>query len=150
MIHRKEEISDRPSHAASTSLRLYPSGAGALSRMLSAIAQARREVRLEVYALAPDSTGSQFITALGEAARRGVATYVVIDAWGTRGNARRVRSRLRSAGCHVRIYNPLLAGLFGPLRRNHRKLLLVDDRVAFLGGANFNDACLGVNCWEDL
>jgi hypothetical protein len=58
---------------------------------------------------------------------------------------------LRAAGCDAIVYNPLWRGVFGrQRRRNHRKLLVVDDRAAFIGGFNLVDAFVGDQAWLDV
>jgi cardiolipin synthase len=135
---------------ARTALELLDGGSAAFPRMLAAIAGARREVHLEVYSLSPTGVGAEFIAALAAAGRRGVQVRVVLDAWGTGRATRRIAATLRGAGCHVRVFNPMLAGLLGRFRRNHRKVLLVDDELAFLGGLNIGDEFVGTDGWADL
>jgi cardiolipin synthase len=121
--------------------------------MLSAIEHARTSLDLEVYAFAPSGVGARFVAALGNAARRGVAVRVVIDGWGSARRGRGVANSLREAGCVVRIYHRLLALLVGRFDRNHRKLLIVDDEIAFLGGINIGDENLDEGAypgWADL
>jgi cardiolipin synthase len=121
--------------------------------MLLAIARAQRDVHLEVYTFAPLGVGVRFIEALGKAAKRGVAVQVLIDGWGSAWGGRAVAAALRKAGCVVRIHNRLLAFFIGRFGRNHRKILLVDDEVAFLGGINIGDENLGEGKrlgWADL
>ena len=118
--------------------------------MLAAIAAAEHSVHLEMYALSPRGVGAEFVRALSAAARRGVHVRVVVDGWGTGFAARRIAAQLRAAGCDVYIYHPLRAVLRGKFRRDHRKLLLVDQRVAFLGGLNVIDQFVGDHGWADL
>jgi cardiolipin synthase A/B len=121
--------------------------------MLQAIAQAGSRVRLEVYGFSSSRVGDRFVDALAEAARRGVAVHVVIDGWGSARSGRTVAAALRAAGCQVEIYNRLRAMLVGRFGRNHRKILLVDDQVAFLGGINIGDENVGDRArpgWADL
>jgi cardiolipin synthase len=107
--------------------------------MLAAIRGARESVHLEVYRLASDGVGEEFREALSAAARRGVRVRVVLDGWGSALDGRRLQADLGADGCDVRIYHPLSALVAGRLRRNHRKILLVDAEVAFLGGINISD-----------
>ncbi len=104
--------------------------------MLEAIAAASRTIRLEVYTFACDDVGERFVEALARAARGGVRVVVVLDGWGSAPDAVEVTDRLREAGCEVAIHNPIVSILAGRFSRNHRKVLLVDDEVAFLGGIN--------------
>lgn len=119
--------------------------------MLDAIAHAARQVHLEVYSFALDSIGGKFLQALEAAAARGVAVSVIVDGWGSLRTGRTIASRLGSAGCQVTIYNPFSTLFLGRLRRNHRKLLIVDDQLGFLGGLNIGDAYAdAVTGWADV
>ncbi|HKR36018.1 MAG TPA: phospholipase D-like domain-containing protein, partial [Steroidobacteraceae bacterium] len=97
--------------------------------------------------------GELFIAALAQAASRGVAVQVLIDGWGSARGGNAVAAALRAGGCTVRIHNRLRALLVGRFGRNHRKILLVDDQVAFLGGINVSDENVrarGRAGWADL
>ncbi|HSB19260.1 MAG TPA: phospholipase D-like domain-containing protein [Anaeromyxobacteraceae bacterium] len=122
-----------------SSVRILDGGAEAFPRMLAAIDAARETVHLEVYAFALDATGERFVEALSAAARRGVRVQVVVDGVGSALDGRRLETQLGSAGAQLRIFNPLRMLLLGRFRRDHRKLLLVDDEVAFVGGINVGD-----------
>jgi cardiolipin synthase len=141
-------VSDAPE-----SVELLDGGGQAYPRMLAAIEHARRSVHLEVYAFAPAGVGARFVEALGCAAGRGVDVQVQIDGWGSSRGGLAVADALQAAGCGVRIYNRMLALLIGRFGRNHRKILLIDDEVAFLGGINIGDENVdaGVRlAWADL
>jgi len=139
--------------AAPESVVLLDGGEQAYPRMLMAIAQAKRSVHLEVYAFAASGVGARFVEALAHSAARGVKVRVQLDGWGSARGGRSVADALQEAGCLVRIYNPLLALLVGRFGRNHRKLLLIDDEVAFVGGINIGDENVGDGDrlgWADL
>jgi cardiolipin synthase A/B len=139
--------------AGPESVALLDGGAQAYPRMLQAIQAARRSLHLQVYAFTADGVGARFVDALAGAARRGVAVRVLLDGWGSARDGRAIAAALRLAGCVARVYHPLLALLVGHLGRNHRKLLLVDDEVAFLGGINIGDENLAdgpTPGWADL
>ena len=121
------------------SVALLDGGDEAFPRMLSAIRDAAQSIHLEVYTFSRDGVGGQFLEALADAAGRGVRVTVVLDGWGSALDGRFVQGALGAAGCEVRIFNPLLSLLVGRFRRNHRKILLVDGEVAFLGGINISD-----------
>jgi len=120
--------------------------------MLAAIEAARETVYLEVYLFRRDGTGTRFLRALGDAARRGVRVQIVADGWGSLRDGRAVAAELRRAGCEVRIHNRLRALFLGRAGRNHRKLLLVDRSVAFVGGINIADeyGADARTAWADL
>jgi cardiolipin synthase len=135
------------------SVRILDGGPEAYPRMLAAVAAARASVHLEVYSFALDATGEHFQEALAAAARRGVRVRVVLDGVGSALDGRALQARLGAAGADVSIFNPLLALLVGRLRRNHRKVLVVDGEVAFLGGINIGDEYAGGDAgvpWADL
>lgn len=141
------------SAGAPESVELLDGGDEAYPRMLLAIARAQRSVHLEVYAFAPSGVGARFVDALAHAAARGVSVRVLIDGWGSARGGRAVAAALRQAGCAVRIYNRLLALFIGRFGRNHRKVLLVDDEVAFVGGINIGDENVGQGVrqgWADV
>jgi cardiolipin synthase len=144
---------DDPAASPPESVELLDGGAQAYPRMLRAIALARRSVHLEAYAFAPSGVGARFVDALAGAAARGVTVQVVIDGWGSAYGGRAVAASLRAGGCTVRIYHRLWALLLGHFGRNHRKILLVDDEVAFLGGINIGDENVADEVrvgWADL
>jgi len=124
---------------ARESITLLDGGREAFPRMLQAIRSARQSVYLEVYHLAREGVGDEFRRALSEAALRGVRVRVILDGWGSALDGRWLQSMLEPDGAEVRIYHPLLALFTGRFRRNHRKILLVDGEVAFLGGINIAD-----------
>lgn len=132
---------------------LLDGGEQAYPRMLRALDAAQRTVRLEVYAFAAQGVGGLFMTALSTAAKRGVLVDVVIDGWGSVRDGRAVAAALAAAGCSVRTHNRLRAALTGRIGRNHRKVLLIDDEVAFIGGLNIGDENLDDGLrpgWADL
>ncbi len=132
---------------------LLDGGAEAYPRMLEAIAGATRRVHLEVYTFEREGVGSHFVAALEAAAQRGVEVKVMVDGWGSMGDSGALTSTLQAAGATVRVYNPLTSLFTGRAWRNHRKILLVDERVAFIGGINIGDAYRGAEGepgWADL
>lgn len=116
-------------------------GEEAYPAMLSAIDGAERSVALSTFIFAADQIGRRFVEALAGAVRRGVAVRVLVDAAGVRYSWPPVHRVLRRAGVPVTRFLPISsgAGLAFFNLRNHRKLLLVDGRVAFCGGMNIRD-----------
>lgn len=123
---------------------------------LAAIASAERWIHLESYVIHNDGAGRQFADALLDKARQGVHVSVLYDWWGARGFTRTAFwRRLRGGGVDVRAFNPpLFASPFGWLHRDHRKMLGVDGRIAFVTGLCIGDAWVGdpargVEPWRD-
>ena len=102
--------------------------------MLAAINAAQRSVCLEMYIFAAGYPGEVFREALVRARQRGVRVRVLVDALGSIGLASAFWEPLRAAGGEVRQFNPLSLNRLGI--RNHRKLLVCDEQVAFVGGFN--------------
>ena len=120
--------------------RLLNDGGEFFARMLAAIEEARRYVLLEMYLVRSGAVATRFIDALGRAAGRGARVSVVFDGFGALGLTRADRRRLLDAGVELRFFNPLrLGNRLSNLLRDHRKLLLADGRVAFVGGAGLTD-----------
>lgn len=109
--------------------------------MLGAIRAAKVSVHLETYILKADSIGRRFAEVLAERARAGVTVRVIYDSFGSMGIADDFLDDLRSAGVFIAEYNPIAPWRkrFALLRRNHRKVLVVDDCVAFTGGLNIGE-----------
>lgn len=119
---------------------LLRDGVEAYPAMLEAIRNARRYVRLETYMFISDSVGELFGQALAEAAERGVHVKVLYDAMGSWTSRRGFFEALRQRGVDIRPFKPLSLsrGLRYLLRRDHRKILVADGEVAFVGGVNIS------------
>ncbi len=126
-------------------IALYETGRPGLDAMLDAIEAARERIHLETYILRSDATGERFLAALAARARNGVAVRVLYDAVGSRSLHGSALDGLRAAGGDVIAFNPLgrIYPHFAPRRRDHRKILVVDGRVAFTGGLNIGDEYYG-------
>ena len=116
-------------------LELLENGECAYPAMLAAIAQARQTINLSSYIFDGDGAGQSFVAALTDAAQRGVAVRVIVDALGERYSKVTARAALAGSGVDLRLYLPLSQGPYINLR-NHRKLLIVDGNMAFTGGMN--------------
>jgi cardiolipin synthase A/B len=120
----------------------YTYGADLYEDMLAAIGRARHQVLFETYIWKGDETGQRFKRALSEAAGRGIDVYVVYDGFANLV----VAPRFKRFGPRLKVleYPVYSAGwAFFDLRRygrDHRKILVVDDRVGFVGGYNVGSA----------
>lgn len=127
---------------AGNRIELLASGADFFPALFAAIEAARFEVHLETYIFSDDSTGRNVAAALSRAAGRGVAVRVLADGFGARDFAVGLGVKLAADGVEVMIYRPEPKGLHlrrHRLRRLHRKLAVIDGRVAFVGGINILD-----------
>jgi phosphatidylserine/phosphatidylglycerophosphate/cardiolipin synthase-like enzyme len=114
-------------------------------RWLDAIATAKRTIHLQMYIVHNDGIGRRFRDLLVEKARAGVAVRVLYDWFGAlRPSSFRFWAPLAAAGGDVRIVNPpRFSTLLSLGSRDHRKLLTVDGRTAFIGGLCIGDDWLG-------
>jgi cardiolipin synthase len=123
-------------------VQLLEGGQDLFPAMVHAIDQSVCEVRIETYIFHVDVAGEQVADALVRAARRGVAVFLVVDGVGTPTLPAEWLRRFDESGVQWRIFLPLgRVGLLIPSRwrRLHRKLCVVDGRVAFCGGINVLD-----------
>jgi cardiolipin synthase len=112
--------------------------------MIDAIRAARERVSLFTYIYEPGRAADLFGAAFQEAARRGVAVTIVVDAFGASNLDAAYERALEDAGCIVEQFRPFRwYSIQESNYRNHRKLLVVDGRVAFIGGAGIADHWLG-------
>jgi cardiolipin synthase A/B len=127
---------------AGNQLELLETGAEFFPALIAAIDAATCEVHLETYIFADDPTGRRVIDALATAARRGVAVRVLVDGFGARDFQEGLGQILLVAGVQVEVYRAEVARLKlrrHRLRRLHRKLAVIDGRIAFVGGINIID-----------
>jgi cardiolipin synthase len=118
-------------------ISLLHCGADYFSKMLSEIDQATQEIYLETYIFANDKTSAQVQMALGRAAARGVKVRVIIDWVGTGDAQSDVLVReFTLTGVECRCFNPWFKR---GLARTHRKICVIDRRVALVGGLNIID-----------
>lgn len=123
-------------------LTLLNSGAEYFPALLAAINGATERVHLETYIFAADASGQAVAAALQAAAQRGVKVRLLVDGFGGRDFPATLMPGLVAAGVQVLIYPPELAPFRfrrHRLRRMHRKIALVDGRIAFVGGINVID-----------
>jgi phosphatidylserine/phosphatidylglycerophosphate/cardiolipin synthase-like enzyme len=114
-------------------------------RMLQAIDSAREYLLLEMYLVDSGELADRFIAALAGAAARGVKVCVVLDGFGSLGLTTADRARLTNAGVELRFYNALSwRKKLHNFLRDHRKLLVIDGRRAFVGGAGLTDEFAGL------
>jgi cardiolipin synthase len=119
---------------------LLESGLALFPAMIAAIDAAQQEIHFETYIFASDDTGIAVQTALMRAAQRGVRVRVVTDWFGTGARqARLLGLAFAQAGVRYRVFNPWFKR---GVTRTHRKIVVVDRAIAFVGGININDDML--------
>ncbi|MFM2082714.1 MAG: hypothetical protein RL380_1405 [Verrucomicrobiota bacterium] len=132
-------------------LRWFTAGQEIYPAMLAAIRAAEESVRLESYTFADGRIGREFLAALTEAQARGVAVRVLVDALGSWELPQNFFASVLWAGGAAKFFNPLQLGRLGV--RDHRKLLVCDGKVSFVGGFNIADEYDGdgvTRGWRDV
>ena len=128
------------SYSHGNHLSLLHRGAEFFPALIAACDTAEDEIFVETYIFAPDATGEQVKAALLRAAARGVAVHVMVDWLGTgRAESARLQAEFEPAGVRFAAFNPWFRR---GVARTHRKIVVIDRRVAFLGGLNINDDML--------
>jgi cardiolipin synthase len=114
-------------------------GARAFDAMERDVESAVTEVLVESYIWKDDETGHRALGALGRAAARGVAVRALADAVGSWTTKKTYWEEMRRRGIEVRLFGPFLLQPF----RDHRKILVIDRRIAYSGGMNIADEYSG-------
>ena len=112
--------------------------------MLGSIERARVRISFETYIYSEGQVADRFTRALVAAARRGVHVQIVLDAVGASDSERGDLQSLRDAGAQIGIFNPVRHTTLEEINyRTHRKILVVDGEVAYVGGIGLSDHWLG-------
>ena len=113
-------------------------GDNALASLIESLREATTSIHMEYYIFLDDRVGRSISEVLMDKARQGVEVRVIYDAIGSWSFRKRYIRQMRSAGVEVVAFKPLRFPFisFGMNRRNHRKIVVVDSAVAFLGGVN--------------
>lgn len=129
------------------SIELLENGEAYYPAVFEAIAQARQEVLIETFILFEDKVGLALRDALVAAARRGASVDLMVDGFGSPDLSDDYLRSLAEAGVRLRVFDQQ-PRRFGGLRTNifrrmHRKIVVIDGQVAFVGGINFSADHLG-------
>lgn len=138
----EELVTSRPL-IAGNKVSLLHDGPQTMASMMAAIRSARDHVNLETYIFDEDAVGIAFAELLMERQRAGVQVNIIYDAVGTIGTPQAFFDNMRAAGIALVAFNPVnplkLLGPWEPNNRDHRKILVVDGTVAFIGGVNISN-----------
>jgi cardiolipin synthase A/B len=151
---RHADLAHRWARSAAADVEVLPEGRVFYPRMLDDIRAAAQSVHIMQYGFRPGAVADRFAPLLAEKARSGVAVRLVLDAIGSGayGPSRQMLEDLAAAGAEVMIHDAVPPDRSGPLgnrrrtmradqagRVEHRKLVLVDGRAAYIGGAGLED-----------
>ena len=137
-----------------TSVSIYTNGDAFYPAELEAITAAQRTINVEMYEFLQGEVANRFLAGLRERARAGVEVRLILDALGSFGTPRKYFEELERAGGRVAWYHPIDSRHWPHLNtRTHRKLLVIDGKLGFIGGAGIADqwahASGGKPQWRD-
>jgi cardiolipin synthase len=135
---------------AGNRLELIQTGEERFRTLLAVIAGARTSLRMLMYMFDPDEAGQAVRDAMAAAAARGVEVSLIIDGFGSAATAE-FFSDLEDQGGKFCAFNASYGRRY--LVRNHQKLVIADERIAIVGGANVDESYLddhGPRHWRDL
>lgn len=137
----EQEVSGSPLTTGNAAV-LLQDGPATYAAMFTAIEGARDHINLETFILEDDEVGQRFAEVLLEKQRQGVQVNLIYDGVGSLSTPRAFFERLKDAGVRVLRFNPVnpleAKGGWELNNRDHRKLLIVDGRTAFVGGINIS------------
>ena len=122
-------------------VEIFFSGKEALSAMLEAMRGARTHIHLQSFIIEDDRVGNAFKEVLMAKAREGVEVRMMYDGFGGRHLGKKFLGELQEAGVEILNFSPFRLFFLPPIvnYRNHRKILVVDGHIGFLGGCNIAD-----------
>jgi len=132
-------------------VRLLADGREFFDALAAACESAERHIHVQMYILACDETGLRILDLLERRAAAGIEVRILLDGFGSQHTQRRLRSRLKRSPIKLAYFLPSrLSPLHAPRLNfsNHRKIVLVDDHLAFTGGMNI--AREYEHTWRDL
>jgi len=140
------KIPSVPEYKNGHSIELLRSGETFFTANIREIDKARHFIHFQSYIIDEDETGLRIIDALVRAAGRGVRTYLLVDAFGTKYLSGELLKKIDDSGILFRFFSPafITEGFHLSLRLHH-KVLLVDGEVAIVGGMNFADRYHGTS-----
>ena len=138
-LHTLESLSDAKVHSG-TKLAVLTNGPSFYEEELRAISDAQRSVNLEAYIFQRGEIAQRYVNALTERAKTGVKVNVVLDALGSASTTDKYFAEFKAAGGRLAWYNSATwSKLPRYNHRTHRELLVIDGRIAFIGGAGIAD-----------
>lgn len=134
-----------PRPVRGNAIKILNNGDGIFPPMLEVIRSARQSINFEAFLFESSDIGTKFIEAFSERAQAGVKVRILLDGMGSglKLDGKDVE-RLKKAGCSFVYYHPVVSWRIDQLNlRTHRRILVVDGRVAFTGGVGFSDEWRG-------
>lgn len=134
---------------------IYDDGTDKFEALLRDIAAAKEHIHIQYYIFKLDNLGNRILNELKRKASQGVKIRILYDEMGSRGVRKRHFKELLHLGGEVEVFFPSILPMINPRMnfRNHRKIVVIDGRIGYIGGFNVGDEYLGLNSkfgyWRD-
>ena len=134
---------------------IFTDGTDKFEALIEDIQNAKEHIHIQYYIFKLDNLGTRILKALIERAKHGVKVRILYDEMGSRGIKKRHFNELIKYGGEIEVFFPSILPLFNPRLnfRNHRKIVVIDGRIGYIGGFNVGDEYLGLNnkfgYWRD-
>ncbi len=169
----QSQSKQHPCHQGTASETIFACGDSHFSSLISDINRSNHTIDLESYGFSKDKLGDRVVDALLAALKRGVSVRILVDGFGAPFWGSQYAKRLEAAGAETRIFHPLawqhhnwrrscmrLPWLWKPFQlllksnaRNHRKICMIDGRIAYVGSFNIRQVHLSTDAggasWRD-
>ena len=133
--------------------QIYFSGDEYFQACLDSISKAQKSITLKSYIFEVDNIGMQFLAALDRSTQRGATVLITIDGWGSYNSIHKISEECLRRKFQFRVHHPILSHFRWLNRRDHRKFILIDDRIILLGSFNISKvhsfAQMGRLAWRD-
>ena len=136
-------------------VQIFDDGSDKFEALIQDILIAKDHIHIQYYIFKLDNLGSRILNVLIKKAKQGVKVRVLYDEMGSRGVKKRYFKELLDAGGEVEVFFPSIFPLINPRLnfRNHRKIVVIDGRIGYIGGFNVGDEYLGLKSkfgyWRD-
>ena len=131
-----------PYYIKGNKIELLKNGKDYFAAVIQSIKKARKSIFIEAYIFSHDAMGKKMLTALKEASQKGIKVYLLLDGFGSRDLSLKVINEIKASKIYFLFYHPKIAPYQMKrisLRRLHRKMILIDHEIAYIGGINIID-----------
>lgn len=136
-------------------IQIFDDGTKKFESLIKDILNAKDHIHIQYYIFKLDNLGNRIYSALKRKAKQGIKVRILYDEMGSRGLRKRHFKELLELGGEVEVFFPSILPLLNPRLnfRNHRKIVVIDGRIGYIGGFNVGDEYLGLNkkfgYWRD-
>ncbi|KAB3530280.1 cardiolipin synthase [Alkaliphilus serpentinus] len=137
-------------------VKVLADGVAVIDEMIETLSKAEDHIHVEYFIIRDDQIGNKFKDVLIKKAKEGVKVRLIYDGLGSRSIEPKFKRKLMKNGVEIGVFNgSIMSAIRGKLNhRNHRKIVVVDGKIGYIGGFNIGDEYLGrddnIGKWKDL